>query len=155
MDNINLLKNLDLKKLDTSIHLNMAPLNLNPPTDIMKSYSAIMDESNQKRRKRESLQDEANRTTIENKEILMEIAENTSYLKKIVEINRETQLNTEELNHVMRAIYDVSKASSKEEADGLFKKALTIINDSGEFAGNVANLVSLLSGIHAVVNTMN
>ena len=102
-------------------------------------------------RVRARLQDEANRATIENRKLLKEIAENTAYLKKIVEINRETQLNTEELNHIMRAIYDVSKANSKEEADSFYAKALAAINSSGETAGNIVNLSSLLLGLYEVV----
>ena len=102
-------------------------------------------------RVRARLQDEANRATIENRKLLKEIAENTAYLKKIVEINRETQFNTEELNHIMRAIYDVSKANSKEEADSFYAKALAAINSSGETAGNIVNLSSLLLGLYEVV----
>lgn len=102
-------------------------------------------------RVRARLQDEANQATLENRELLKEIAENTAYLKKIVEINRETQLNTEELNHIMRAIYDVSKANSKEEADSFYAKALAAINSSGETAGNIVNLSSLLLGLYEVV----
>lgn len=105
-------------------------------------------------RERNKLQDNANQATIESKELLKEIAENTAYLKILVEINRETKLNGDELNYIMRAIYDVSKANNKSEADGLFSKALSAINDSGEVVGNIANLTNLLMGIYTVVMTM-
>lgn len=105
--------------------------------------------------KRNKLQDNANQAAIDSKELLKEIAENTAYLKILVEINRETKLNGDELNYIMRAIYDVAKANNKEEADTLFSKALSKINDSGEFSGNVANLTNLLMGIYNVVVTMS
>ena len=113
--------------------------------------SQALENAGEADRVRARLQDEANRATIENRKLLKEIAENTAYLKKIVEINRETQLNTEELNHIMRAIYDVSKANSKEEADSFYAKALAAINSSGETAGNIVNLSSLLLGLYEVV----
>lgn len=91
-------------------------------------------------------QEEANK-------LLGHIVENTSVLKELVEINRETQLNTEELTYVMRAIYDVAKAKDKEEADTFLKKAIKTINESGEAAGNIANLISILMGIYNTVNT--
>lgn len=87
-------------------------------------------------------------------EMLEKIVENTSVLKELVEINRETQLKTEELTYVMRAIYDVAKADSKEEADTLFSIALKTINESGEAVGNITNLVSLLMGIYNTVKIM-
>ena len=87
-------------------------------------------------------------------ELLNKIVENTSVLKELVEINRETQLNTEELTYVMRAILEVAKADNKKEADTLFAKALKVINDSGEAAGNMASLTSLLMGIYTTVNTI-
>lgn len=87
-------------------------------------------------------------------ELLNKIVENTSVLKELVEINRETQLNTEELTYVMRAILEVAKADNKKEADSLFARALKIINDSGEAAGNMASLTSLLMGIYTTVNTI-
>ncbi|MFF9835472.1 hypothetical protein ACF1CZ_13555, partial [Enterococcus faecium] len=101
--------------------------NFNEQNDLLRESLEQVAES---KRRREQLQDEANKTAIESKEILLEIAENTAYLKKLVEINRETQLNTEELSYVMRAIYDVAKANNKDEADSLFKKALATINGS-------------------------
>ncbi|MBO6385575.1 hypothetical protein EY675_08455 [Enterococcus casseliflavus] len=126
--------------------------NFNDQNDLLRESLEHVAES---KRRREELQDEANKTAIESKEILLEIAENTAYLKKLVEINRETKLNTEELSYVMRAIYDVAKANNKDEADSLFKKALDTINGSGEIAGNIVNLISLLTGIYTVVNTIN
>lgn len=92
-------------------------------------------------------QEEANK-------LLNRIVDNTSVLKELVEINRETQLNTEELTYVMRAIYAVAKADNKEEADNLFAKGLKVINESGEAAGNIASLTSLLMGIYTTVNTI-
>lgn len=86
--------------------------------------------------------------------LLNKIVENTSVLKELVEINRETQLNTEELTYVMRAILEVAKADNKKEADSLFTRALKVINDSGEAAGNMASLTSLLMGIYTTVNTI-
>lgn len=87
-------------------------------------------------------------------ELLNKIVENTSVLKELVEINRKTQLNTEELTYVMRAIYEVAKANNKEDADTFFAKALKVINESGEAAGNIASLTSLLMGIYTTVNTI-
>lgn len=92
-------------------------------------------------------QEEANK-------LLGYIVENTSVLKELVEINRETQLNTEELTSVMRAIYDVAKANDKREADTFLKKAIKTINDSGESASNIASLVSFLMGIYNTVITL-
>lgn len=86
--------------------------------------------------------------------LLSRIVENTSVLKELVEINRKTQLNTEELTYIMRAIYEVAKAEDKEEANTYFTQALKVINDSGEAAGNIANLISLLMGIYNTVNTL-
>lgn len=115
-----------------------------PETNI--DFSAIYERNN--------LQDEANQATIDSKELLKEIAENTAYLKILVEINRETNLNGDELNYIMRAIYDVAKASNKDEADNLMSNALSKINNSGEVVGNIANLTNLLMGIYNVVITM-
>ena len=117
-------------------------------------YESLRIQGEEKTR-RNHLQDNANQAAIESKELLKEIAENTAYLKILVEINRETKLNGDELNYIMRAIYDVSKANNKEEADSLFAKALSKINDSGEFVGNVANLTNLLMGIYHTVSTIN
>jgi regulator of replication initiation timing len=86
--------------------------------------------------------------------LLSEIVENTSVLKEIVEINRRTQLSAEELNEVLKEIHAVAKADNKNEADGLFKKALNTINTSGETASNVASLVSLLMGIYSTVQPL-
>lgn len=86
--------------------------------------------------------------------LLSRIVENTSVLKELVEINRKTQLNTEELTYVMRAVYEVAKAGDKEEANTYFTQALKVINESGEAAGNIANLTSLLLGIYNTVNTL-
>lgn len=86
--------------------------------------------------------------------LLSKIVENTSVLKELVEINRETKLNTEELTYVMRAILEVAKADNKKESDTLFANALKVINDSGEAAGNMASLTSVLMGIYTTVNTI-
>ncbi|PTQ86364.1 hypothetical protein C8U37_101205 [Trichococcus patagoniensis] len=86
--------------------------------------------------------------------LLGRIVENTSVLKELVEINRKTQLNTEELTYVMRAIYKVAKAKDKEESNAFFTQALKAINDSGEAVSNIANLTSLLMGIYSTVNTL-
>lgn len=101
--------------------------------------------------KRSKLQEKANQATIDNQAILQQIAKNTAYLEQIVEINRQTQLNTEELTYIERAIYGVSVAKNKKEADNLFKEALAKINESGETAGNITNLISLLNGIYNTV----
>lgn len=85
---------------------------------------------------------------------LARIVENTSVLKELVEINRKTQLNSEELTYVMRAIYEVAKAEDEEEANTYFTQALKAINESGEAAGNIASLTSLLLGIYNTVNTL-
>lgn len=83
--------------------------------------------------------------------LLSKIVENTSVLKDLVAINRETQLNTEELNYVMRAIYDVAKAKDSNEAKNLYAKAIKIINDAGDTASNVVNLTTLLTGIYSTL----
>ena len=85
--------------------------------------------------------------------LLSKIVENTSVLKDLVAINRETQLNTEELNYVMRAIYEVAKAEDRSEAENLYVKALKTINDAGDTAGNIINLTTLLFGIYTTVIT--
>lgn len=106
---------------------------------------------NELRAEKEALAMNANKATIDSKALLMEIAENTAYLKELVTINRETQLNTEELNFVMRAIFDVAKADNKEEADTLFSKAIKGISEAGETAGNVASLTTVAVGIYNTV----
>lgn len=87
-------------------------------------------------------------------DLLGQIVENTSVLKEIVEINRKTLLNAEELSKVMQEINKVSIAKDKEEADTLFQNAIRVINNSGETAGNMANLISLLMGIYSTVNAL-
>lgn len=84
-------------------------------------------------------------------DLLRQVVDNTSVLKDLVDINRKTQLNTEELTYVMKAIYEVARADSKDEADNLFKKALDVINASGEVASNITHLTSLLLGIYNTV----
>lgn len=83
--------------------------------------------------------------------LLDRIVENTSVLKELVEINRETQLSTKELTYVMRAIYDISNAKNKKEADNLFKKAMDAINTSGESVENITRLASLLVNIYKTI----
>lgn len=84
-------------------------------------------------------------------EFLQQIVENTSVLKELVEINRNTQLSAEKLTELMMEINLVAQAKSKEEADNLFKKAINKINVSGETASNIASLVNLLSAIYNAV----
>lgn len=91
----------------------------------------------------------------ESNKLLGKIVDNTSVLKELVEINRQTQLDTEELKDVLGAIYEVSKAKNKNEADNIFKKALNAINTSGETIDNIARLVNLLMGIYNTVNLIN
>lgn len=86
--------------------------------------------------------------------LLGQIVENTAVLKELVEINRQTQLSTEELNAVLQQIYEVAKAQNAKEADSLFKKALDKINTSGETVSNISSLVSLLMGIYNTVKPM-
>ena len=87
-------------------------------------------------------------------DLLGQIVENTSVLKEIVEINRKTLLTAEELSKVMQEINKVAIAKDKEEADTLFRNAIQVINNSGETAGNMANLISLLMGIYSTVNAL-
>ncbi len=91
----------------------------------------------------------------ESNKLLGKIVDNTSVLKDLVEINRQTQLNTEELKDVLGAIYEVSKANNKDEADSIFKKALTAINTSGETADNIVRLSNLLMGLYSTVKLLN
>ncbi|MEO1772976.1 hypothetical protein [Candidatus Enterococcus ferrettii] len=96
----------------------------------------------------------ANQAAIDSKALLKEIADNTAYLKELVTINRETQLNTEELNLIMRAIFDVAKAKNKDEADTLLSKAIKGISEAGETAGNVASLITVALGIYNTVTAL-
>lgn len=91
----------------------------------------------------------------ESNKLLGKIVDNTSVLKELVEINRKTQLNTEELKDVLAAIHEVSKAKNKDEADNIFKKALNTINASGETVENIARLVNLLMGLYNTVQLLN
>ncbi|MCR8969287.1 hypothetical protein [Facklamia sp. 7083-14-GEN3] len=83
-------------------------------------------------------------------ELLKQVVENTNYLKEIVQINRQTQLSTEELQRVMTSIHEIAKANTKEEADNLLTKALETINKSGETAQNIAILFKILNGIYTM-----
>ncbi|GBD63764.1 hypothetical protein TEHD23766T_1191 [Tetragenococcus halophilus subsp. flandriensis] len=121
----------------------------------MDNVNKTLSAANDAKEKRNTLQDDANKQTIENTKLLQEIADNTSYLKDLVKISRETQLNTEELTYISRAIFDVAKANSKEEADSLYKKALEKLTSSGEDIGNISNWVTLLSGIYNIVTTID
>lgn len=86
--------------------------------------------------------------------LLGQIAENTSVLKELVQINRDTNLNVQELNDVMLDIYIIAKANSKEEAEGLFAKAIEKISSSGEKATNISSFVNIAIGIFNTVLTL-
>lgn len=123
----------------------------------LANYKKVIDAVNEfdrQKREAENRQDQANRSIIKQEELLQQIADNTSYIKDVVEINRQTQLNTEELTYVMRAIYEVAKANSKEEADSFFTKAINTINSSGETANNIVLLTGILVQIYNTVLSM-
>lgn len=83
--------------------------------------------------------------------LLGQIAENTSVLKELVQINRDTNLNVQELNDLMLDIYVIAKANSKTEADNLFANAIAKISESGEKANNIVSLINIVTGIYNTV----
>ena len=140
----NLLKNFDYPRIEPSMKY----------AEKLETGSNWLGDINREKKQLQELQKLANESTLKSEELLKQIAENTSYIKDLVMINRETQLNTEELTYVMKSIYKVSKAENKQEADSLFSQAIQVINDPGEAAGNIANLTSLLLGIYTFVSTI-
>lgn len=118
----------------------------------MEEFNELAEKVQFQKIQREKTEYEANLETIAQSEILKEIAENTAYLKDIVGIVRETKLNGDELNLIMRAIFEVGSADNKEEADGLFKTALDKINSAGESVGNIVQLIGILKEIYSVVS---
>src|SRR5699024_2239047 len=86
--------------------------------------------------------------------LLEQISENTSVLKEIVEINKQTQLSNDELNKIMHEILTIAQAKDKEEANSFLKKAIDKINSSGETAGNIATLFSIAMNLYNTTKTM-
>lgn len=86
--------------------------------------------------------------------LLEQISENTSVLKEIVEINKQTQLSNDELNKIMHEVLTIAQARDKEEADSFLKKAVDKINSSGETAGNIATLFSIAMNLYNTTKTM-
>lgn len=97
---------------------------------------------------------QADLEVVKQSKVLREIADNTAYLKDLVTIVRDIKLDGDESNLILKAVYNISESQTKEEAATNLSKAIAKISESGEFVGNMGNIISLLYGIYNTVVTM-
>ncbi|MEQ7193358.1 hypothetical protein [Enterococcus avium] len=120
----------------------------------VRGIKAMNEEYIQRQAEKSAAEYQANIETIEQSKTLREIADNTAYLKDLVLITREIKLNGDESNLISKAIYNISNAESKEDAANKLSEALAKLSSSGEFVGNMSNIVSFLTGLYNTVSSM-
>lgn len=84
-------------------------------------------------------------------EILKSINENTANLYTIVELISQSTEKQDELISLMTEVLSLAKAKSKEEADNLFKKTMSKINDTADSVDSIIKIVGWATTVYNMV----
>ena len=84
-------------------------------------------------------------------EILQSINENTANLYTMVELISQSNEKQDELISLMTEILSLAKAKNKEEADTLFKKIMSKINDTADSVESMIKIVGWATTVYNMV----
>ena len=87
-------------------------------------------------------------------ETLKSINQNTANLYTLVDLISKSNEKQDEVIGIVSEILAIAKAKEKKEAESLFKKVMTKINDSVETADSVIKLAGWAATIYNMVMTM-
>lgn len=87
-------------------------------------------------------------------EILQSINANTANLYTLVDLISKSNEKQDEILEIITEILAIAKAKEKKEADSLFKRVMTKINDTVETADSVVKIVGWATTIYNMVVTM-
>lgn len=84
-------------------------------------------------------------------EMLQSINENTANLYTMVELISQSNDKQDELISLMTEVLSLAKAKSKEEADTLFKKIMSKINDTADSVESMIKIVGWATTVYNMV----
>ncbi len=84
-------------------------------------------------------------------EVLQSINENTANLYTMVELISKSNDKQDELISLMTEVLSLAKAKSKEEADTLFKKIMSKINDTADSVDSIIKIVGWATTVYNMV----
>ena len=84
-------------------------------------------------------------------EVLQAINENTANLYTMVELISQSNDKQDELISLMTEVLSLAKAKSKEEADTLFKKIMSKINDTADSVESMIKIVGWATTVYNMV----
>ena len=84
-------------------------------------------------------------------EVLQSINENTANLYTMVELINQSNDKQDELISLMTEVLSLAKAKSKEEADTLFKKIMSKINDTADSVDSIIKIVGWATTVYNMV----
>lgn len=84
-------------------------------------------------------------------EVLQSINENTANLYIMVELISKSNDKQDELISLMTEVLSLAKAKSKEEADTLFKKIMSKINDTADSVDSIIKIVGWATTVYNMV----
>ena len=87
-------------------------------------------------------------------EMLQSISENTANLYTIVDLINKSKERQDELLDILSEILAIAKAKEKNEAETLFKRVMTKINESVKTADSIVKLVGWATTIYNMVVVM-
>lgn len=87
-------------------------------------------------------------------EVLQSINENTANLYTMVELISKSNDKQDELISLMIEVLSLAKAKSKEEADTLFKKIMSKINDTADSVDSIIKIVGWATTVYNMVLTL-
>lgn len=86
--------------------------------------------------------------------MLRSINENTANLFTLVDLISKSNEKQDEMLNLISEILSIAKAKEKKEAESIFKKVMTKINDTVETADSIIKLVGWATVIYNMVITM-
>ena len=84
-------------------------------------------------------------------EVLQSINENTANLYIMVELINQSNDKQDELISLMTEVLSIAKARSKEEADTMFKKIMSKINDTADSVESMIKIVGWATTVYNMV----
>lgn len=84
-------------------------------------------------------------------EVLQSINENTANLYTIVELINQSNDKQDELISLMTEVLSLAKVKSKEEADTLFKKIMSKINETADSVDSIIKIVGWATTVYNMV----
>lgn len=84
-------------------------------------------------------------------EVLQSINENTANLYTMIELISKSNDKQDELISLMTEVLSLAKVKSKEEADTLFKKIMSKINDTADSVDSIIKIVSWATTVYNMV----